>query len=762
VCRLAAGECDVAENCDGNGSCPSDGFKPDGSACGSQASSSCDQPDTCLSGVCQTNQVCEDCAASLRKTHTGDTTPGGEVTYTLQWSNSCRNPVSDLNVTDPIPGGMTVESASSPVATTTISGNTVTFHMDSWGGGDVGQGTITVRIADSTEPGTTIVNTASLTTAGIPSAEATDKLNVRSQADLCPVALRKVHSGNDNPGGTIQYTLQWSNACADDLADVTISDPLPAGLTLVSASSGDASASVSGNTATFTADPFKAGTVGQGFITATIDPTMSSGASVLNVATLSDPAGHYATADNVFHVRDDGTGGATLSCFLRAQIYATPGSFVKYELRYKNGSESNSVNLTMPDDVTIISAYPTPTAQQGQTLFWDSLAATAGKVKVNTQVSPLAPDQTVLPSSATMNDGAGNNAVCEQTSVVTASNKLFASIRSQTYSRAGLTLRYTARYREAVGHNQLTISLPDEVTVLRSQPAPSGGSERTLTFSDLMDPSGSVKIDAQIAADVATGTVLVGSMTMSDETGTIVASETQTVIGLGTTGGGSGTPALDVTALRSVTPGTTTDVAISYSGLVSPSTLTMTLPPEMTPVLAVPSASLLPDGAQWRLTDTSGSVKLRVAVSSSAVAGSTLQIAASALDGSGTTYNGQASTIVRDGSTASGPTVSLTLPRTVTSGLTSDVSADYANLTGTGTLVLTLPDGMSEQSTTPNGATVSGNDVVFSNLASASGSVKVRTLVSSSLASGTSLPVSVTVSDGSGASASTASSTSVR
>jgi hypothetical protein len=106
--------------------------------------------------------------------------------------------------------------------------------------------------------------------------------------------------------------------------------------------------------------------------------------------------------------------------------------------------------------------------------------------------------------------------------------------------------------------------------------------------------------------------------------------------------------------------------------------------------------------------------------------------------------------------------VSLTLPRTVTSGLTSDVSADYANLTGTGTLVLTLPDGMSEQSTTPNGATVSGNDVVFSNLASASGSVKVRTLVSSSLASGTSLPVSVTVSDGSGASASTASSTSVR
>ena len=56
VCRSDAGECDVAEFCDGAGACPANDFEPSGTACGSGASTDCNNPDTCNgSGSCQAN-----------------------------------------------------------------------------------------------------------------------------------------------------------------------------------------------------------------------------------------------------------------------------------------------------------------------------------------------------------------------------------------------------------------------------------------------------------------------------------------------------------------------------------------------------------------------------------------------------------------------------------------------------------------------------------------------------------------------------------
>ncbi len=56
VCRKDAGECDVSESCDGEGNCPDDGFGPAASSCGDPTATVCDQPDTCDgSGSCQTN-----------------------------------------------------------------------------------------------------------------------------------------------------------------------------------------------------------------------------------------------------------------------------------------------------------------------------------------------------------------------------------------------------------------------------------------------------------------------------------------------------------------------------------------------------------------------------------------------------------------------------------------------------------------------------------------------------------------------------------
>jgi hypothetical protein len=55
-CRPASGECDVAETCDGAGSCQPDAFVAAGASCGSSPSGLCDAADTCDgSGTCVDN-----------------------------------------------------------------------------------------------------------------------------------------------------------------------------------------------------------------------------------------------------------------------------------------------------------------------------------------------------------------------------------------------------------------------------------------------------------------------------------------------------------------------------------------------------------------------------------------------------------------------------------------------------------------------------------------------------------------------------------
>ncbi|MFN2376553.1 MAG: hypothetical protein ABR538_08440, partial [Candidatus Binatia bacterium] len=769
TCRADAGDCDIPEFCDGAGNCPANAFEANGSACGSQATGNCDLPDTCLAGVCQANEICESCSVSIRKVHSGDLIPGGQVKYTLQWTNSCLSTLTNVVVTDALPTGLEFVSATSPGATATIQGNSVTFQMATWAGGETRQAVITTRIGEDVAPGTTIDNYATLSDDAGHTDSANDRIRVRDANTVCPVALKKVHSGNNNPGGEIHYTLQWSNACSDDLTDVTVTDPLPAGLTLLSASSADATATVSGNTATFHMNIFPAGDVGKGFITARIGDDVAAGTGISNLATLTDAAGHSAVATNFFRVRGGSTDTERLSCFVRAQKFARPGRYVKYDLRYKNGSLNNELNLVLPGEVDIVDIYPTPSSQDGNTLHWNNLAATAGRVTVNTLVKLTAQDEAILVGSALMDDGAGETAVCEHVGVVSRYEKLFTALKAQTHTRPGLSIRYTARYREAIGHNEMVVSLPDEVSVIRAIPAPSGGSDKTLVWKDLPIPAGVVKIDARVG-NVPDGTVLVGSVTMTDESTDVVGTETQTVVGMandGGTTGGSGAFGMGLSALRSVTPGTTTDISVRYENLQGPGSVQIVLPPELTAVLAVPGAAFSGNTATWNgLTYEGASLKLRVLVNAAAQPGKTLAISAVGTDASGGTVTSQASTVVRDSSTSTGGeadlAMSLTLTRTVTKGLTSDISASYEGLQGSGQLTITLPPGLTLQSSVPSGASVSGSNVIWSGLTDSSGSVRARVLVSTDLESGAVLPVSGAVSDSSGASGTAAGTTSVR
>ena len=58
VCRATANECDAPEVCDGVATqCPADGYAPDGTSCGGASATACSDPDSCLGGVCQANDL---------------------------------------------------------------------------------------------------------------------------------------------------------------------------------------------------------------------------------------------------------------------------------------------------------------------------------------------------------------------------------------------------------------------------------------------------------------------------------------------------------------------------------------------------------------------------------------------------------------------------------------------------------------------------------------------------------------------------------
>ncbi|MFT5042108.1 MAG: putative repeat protein (TIGR01451 family) [Hyphomicrobiaceae bacterium] len=724
-----------------------------------------DQADADSDGTGDVCLVREACSVSLKKTHSGQALPGGELQYKLQWSNSCRNPLSNVVVVDQVPATLEVISASSPNTTATVVGNTVTFQMATWGGGEVVQGIVSVRISSGVAVGTQIDNTATVSDDSERTDSVTDTLRVRDTNEICPVTLRKVHSGNNNPGGEIAYGLQWSNACSSDL-DVTVTDPLPAGLELLSASSPDGTVTIADNVATFHLATFAAGSVGKGFVTARIGDDVAPGTRMVNLATLTDGAGNDATAKNFFRVRGGSTEKSHLSCLVSAQRHVRPGRNVNYVVRYKNGSDNNEISFTLPDAAQIVDIYPPPTSQDGQRVYWGSLAATAGKVKVNTLIIQSAEDETMITGSALMDDRLGESAVCEQVSVVSRKDKLFATLKAQRYTRPGQTIRYTARYREGGGQNTMTMSLPDEVSVIRAVPPPTGGTDRSLYWTDLPVPSGVVKIDTRVA-NVIDGTVLVGALTVSDSTGEIVTSETQSIVGISkksTTSVSSGDFGMSLTALRSVTPGTTTDLTVRYKNLQAPGSVQINLPPELTPVLAVPEAATTGTSATWtNLTSASGSMKLRVLVDAGAKGGRTLAIQTSGTDGVGGSASAQASTTVRESTTGGGElALSMSLARTVTMEITSDISVSYDNMQGSGQVTLTLPDGLTLSSSVPAGAQTSGQEVTWNGLTDSSASLRARVLVSSEFTSGEVLSVGGVVTDSSGASSSVGGTTTVR
>jgi uncharacterized repeat protein (TIGR01451 family)/CSLREA domain-containing protein len=178
---------------------------------------------------------------------------GQQVTFSLTVTTAGPFDATNVVLTDTLPAGTTFVSASASKGTFTQSGGVVTFSL----GGlstEIPPATVTIVVAPTVAG--TIVNKASVTADQADPTPADNGLNqvvnvVAPTAQTANLVLTQVAAPQPvTVGDNLTYTLTVTDTGPNDDTGVVLTDPLPAGVTIVSETASQGRVALSGNTVT--------------------------------------------------------------------------------------------------------------------------------------------------------------------------------------------------------------------------------------------------------------------------------------------------------------------------------------------------------------------------------------------------------------------------------------------------------------------------------------------------------------------------------
>jgi uncharacterized repeat protein (TIGR01451 family) len=306
--------------------------------------------------------------ANLAITKTDNATQvatGTTTTYTVVVSNAGPNNVIGATVTDTPPAGMTFTgwtcTASSGASCGAASGTGAISDTININTGSTVTYTVTAQVAPNFA-GTSITNAATVTPPGIV-ADPNQANNTASDIDtVVPgvvLALTKDDgSATYTPGGTATYTVTVKNTGPATATQVSVSDTLPAGVTL----SGNVTCTAAGTASCGTVTG-GAGQTSFGATNATIPPGASNALTftvpvafastlttspLVNTVSASDaPSGATATASD----SDTLSASANVSIVKTGPASVVPGGAIRYTLTIANAGPSAANNATFSDAV---------------------------------------------------------------------------------------------------------------------------------------------------------------------------------------------------------------------------------------------------------------------------------------------------------------------------------------------------------------------------------------------------------------------------
>ncbi|MEP1594444.1 MAG: hypothetical protein ABJK20_07725, partial [Halieaceae bacterium] len=466
-----------------------------------------------------------DAAVSLTKSRPADQAEvidGEEITYTINYLNKGKIPLTGIQLTDTLPAGLTYVSAT-PAPSNIAAGTTTSlqWNLSSLDAGKANSVTVTARV-DGVGPGIRLTNQAEINTNEAQPDTAKASTVVREAPRL--ILTKTSNASTVHPGDAIEFTLSYENQGRGEAQNVSLTDSFPTELTFANAS--DQVMPVS-DTITWDLGNLAPGASGTKVIRATV------------------PAGTYTPAiditnrANIVSDKTSATAAATITVTdLPAftvkkkadRDHASPGDTLLYTLQYdKTGGPASKVTLldTLPPELSYVSGSSSSALSAKSDigagiLIWElgdiAGGTDSGLITFSARLAPVLKNGTLLVNQAVI--GSAQTGVIYSNSVNTKvdSNPVLTikkvpsvtSLLSPT-SGAGVpgdSITYTITAENtgnAVATNvTITDSLPAELVIdATSTTANVTGQLATWTLSSLAPGApATVTIAARVANDV--------------------------------------------------------------------------------------------------------------------------------------------------------------------------------------------------------------------------------------------------------------------
>ncbi|RMG73513.1 MAG: DUF11 domain-containing protein [Chloroflexi bacterium] len=365
----------------------------------------------------------------ISKTHVGNFAVGVNGTFTISVSNQGPGYTTDtITVTDNVPVELVVQGTPSGTGwncSGSSGQNVVCTHP-----GPLAPGSslpdITLTVQPSTAIGSPFTNTAVVNTTGeLDSSDNTDNDTVIVNSSPEPdMRIEKFSVGTFQVGNNGTYTIRTQNVgTANTTGTITVTDTLPAGLTLVSVSgsSWDCTGStIGGMNIICTTPAVIAPSAFAPDITVVVAIDAAAVPSVTNTATVSTPGDNNSANDNDDDTTPVNNGSAPDLTISKTHV----GNFAvgvngDFTITVTNvGSSSTTGTITVTDTV------PTELVVQGTPsgTGWDC-SSSSGQNVVCTHPGPLAPGSSLPPITVTVQPSTATGSPFTNTAQVSTPNE---------------------------------------------------------------------------------------------------------------------------------------------------------------------------------------------------------------------------------------------------------------------------------------------------------------------------------------------------
>jgi uncharacterized repeat protein (TIGR01451 family) len=336
----------------------------------------------------------------VEKSTTAPLVAGEEGTYNLKVTNNGPSPAVNVKVTDKLPGAESFVSASSGCSEAS---KTVTCTLASLAPGASHTFTVSVRVASSANSCSDVENSATVTN------DVFDPELTNNTSKICNFERRsnlkitKIPSRTSVPkDGQLMYTLVVQNRGPSDNDNVKLTDPMAAGLSLVSAKPGQGSCSTTGGKVSCDLGTLAAGGSTQVLVTATVTSTATSSGGACTSAGRSDSITNTATVtgDSFDPDTSDNKGSATVCPgpgpdptfdLVAAKTAASKSVYVgqalKYTITVTNKGPASAPNAKLTDTLNHPASVVSVKTSQGSCTKTLPMTCQLGTIKAGGKVT---------------------------------------------------------------------------------------------------------------------------------------------------------------------------------------------------------------------------------------------------------------------------------------------------------------------------------------------------------------------------------------